>query len=131
MESINFYCEVMLCIIGWEQSQEGSYVVGYKVIQEYWESWGFSWEGVFLDDGSGLLEGNVVFVCFFVVFMCKMAFGLVDVFQAFEVFLLVVGRSGFMKYVLKGIVVEGCVLVKIGMLEWVCVLIGYVDMCDG
>lgn len=131
MESVNLYCEAMLRTIGWEQSQEGRYAAGHKAIQEYWESRGLSWEGVFLDDGSGLSEGNAVPARFLAAFMRKMTLGPTDVFQAFEASLPVAGRSGSMKYALKGTAAEGRVLAKTGTLERVRALTGYVDTRNG
>jgi len=131
MESVNLYCEAMLRTIGWEKQQEGSYAAGHKAMQQYWEDRGLGWEGVFLDDGSGLSEGNAVPARFLAAFMRKMALGPVDVFQAFEASLPVAGRSGSMKYALKGTAAEGRVLAKTGTLERVRALTGYVNRPNG
>lgn len=131
MKSVNLYCEAMLRAIGWEKKQEGSYASGHQVLQEYWESRGLSWDGVFLDDGSGLSEGNAVPARFLAAFMRKMAVGPADVFQAFEASLPVAGRSGSMKYALKGTAAEGRVLAKTGTLERVRALTGYVNTRNG
>ncbi|MEQ8705596.1 MAG: D-alanyl-D-alanine carboxypeptidase/D-alanyl-D-alanine-endopeptidase [Phaeodactylibacter sp.] len=131
MESVNLYCEAMVRAMGWEKAQEGSYAAGHKAIQAYWEERGLSWEGVFLDDGSGLSEGNAVSARFLAAFMRKMAIGPPAVFEPFEASLPVAGRSGSLKNTLKGTAAEGRLLAKTGTLERVRALTGYATTRSG
>jgi D-alanyl-D-alanine carboxypeptidase/D-alanyl-D-alanine-endopeptidase (penicillin-binding protein 4) len=131
MKSVNLYCEAMLRTIGWEKRQNGSPEAGHQVMQDYWEGRGLNWEGVFLDDGSGLSEGNAVPARFLAAFMRKMAVGPADVFEAFESSLPVAGRSGSLEYTLKGTAAEGRLLAKTGTLERVRALTGYATTSSG
>lgn len=131
MKSVNLYCEAMLRTIGWKKSQNGSPEAGHQVIQDYWEGRGLNWEGVFLDDGSGLSEGNAVPARFLAAFMRKMAVGPADVFEAFESSLPVAGRNGSLEYTLKGTAAEGRLLAKTGTLERVRALTGYATTSSG
>ena len=131
MESVNLYCEAMLKAIGWNKAEGASYVSGHQSLQAYWESRGLRFDGIFLEDGSGLSEGNAVTAGFLAAFMRKMALGPPDVFAPFEASLPVAGRSGSLKYTLKGTAAEGKILAKTGTLERVRALTGYATTRSG
>ncbi len=131
MKSVNLYCEAMLRTLGWEKQGQGSVSAGREVMQAYWEERGLDWSGVYLEDGSGLSEGNAVPARFLAAFMRKMAIGPAPVFSAFEASLPVAGRSGSLKYVLRGTAAEGRLLAKTGTLERVRALTGYLNARSG
>ena len=131
MKSVNLYCEAMLRTLGWENQADGSVSAGREVMRAYWEERGLDWSGVYLEDGSGLSEGNAVPAHFLAAFMRKMAMGPASVFSAFEASLPVAGRSGSLKYVLKGTAAEGRLRAKTGTLERVRALTGYAKAKSG
>jgi D-alanyl-D-alanine carboxypeptidase/D-alanyl-D-alanine-endopeptidase (penicillin-binding protein 4) len=130
-ESVNLYSEAALRAVGLKQKQDGSLLASLKAVQEYWESRGLNWAGVYLEDGSGLSTSNAVPARFLAAFMRKMAVGPTDVATAFRQSLPVAGRSGSMKYSLRNTRAEGRLKAKTGTLRRVRSFTGYATARNG
>ena len=100
-------------------------------MQQYWEGRGLGWSGVYLEDGSGLSPSNAVPARFLAAFMRKMAVGPAEAATAFRASLPVAGRSGSMKYSLRGTRAEGRLLAKTGTMRRVRAFTGYATARGG
>jgi len=131
MESVNLYSEALLRTIGRERGPGASPTGGIEAMQQYWEGRGLGWSGVYLEDGSGLSPSNAVPARFLAAFMRKMAVGPAEAATAFRASLPVAGRSGSMKYSLRGTKAEGRLLAKTGTMRRVRAFTGYATARGG
>ncbi|GJM32164.1 MAG: D-alanyl-D-alanine carboxypeptidase DacC [Saprospiraceae bacterium] len=124
IKSVNLYCEVMLRTLGKEKGEEGSIDEGLKVIRNFWTDRGLNFNGIFLEDGSGLSANNVVTANFMASLMRKIALDK-QLFQPIYNSLPIAGKSGGMQYLLKGTAADGKVRAKTGTLGKVRTFTGY------
>ncbi|MEZ5039692.1 MAG: D-alanyl-D-alanine carboxypeptidase/D-alanyl-D-alanine-endopeptidase [Saprospiraceae bacterium] len=130
IKSVNLYCETLLRTIGKEKGEEGTVEKGIAAIRSFWESRGLSFDGVLLEDGSGLSSKNVVTTNFMAQLMRKVAKD-DKIYQAFSASLPVAGESGGMTYTLRGSPAAGKIRAKTGTLSNVRSLTGYVETKSG
>lgn len=125
MKSVNLYCDAMVKTIGFEKAGEGSTEAGMEVIKKYWAGKGFSDDGFFMEDGSGLSTRNAVSSYQMAQIMQLLA-GDKQAFPLFYKTLPLAGKSGTLKYMFKGSIVEGKLRAKSGGMQRVRSYTGYV-----
>ncbi len=130
VKSVNLYCETLLKTLGKEKGKEGSIDEGIDVVKDFWEDRGLSFDGVFLEDGSGLSARNVVTANFLANLLRKIALDK-RLFDPLYNSLPVAGKSGGMKYLLRGTVADGKVRAKTGTLGRVRAFTGYATTRTG
>ncbi|MEO1626942.1 MAG: D-alanyl-D-alanine carboxypeptidase/D-alanyl-D-alanine-endopeptidase [Bacteroidota bacterium] len=124
LKSVNLYCDAMLKALGMEQRGEGSTQAGLAVIADHWKKKGFDPDGFHQDDGSGLSVRNAVSAHHLASVMQLMAREEAS-FEEFKGSLPLAGRSGTMKYLLRGSSAEGKLWAKSGGMERVRSYTGY------
>ncbi len=129
-KSINLYCESMLKTIGLERKGEGSTVAGMEVLTDFWSAKGLDTEGFFMEDGSGLSPRNGVSSYQLAKIMQLIAKDKA-LYASFEKSLPLAGRTGSMKWLLKGTVAEGVLRAKSGGMQRVRSYTGYARSKSG
>lgn len=131
IKSVNLYCETMLKTIGQRQTGEGNEnTKGTKTIQNFWKDRGLSFDGINLVDGSGLSRTNLVTTKFMSALLRKIALDS-KINTTIYNSLPVAGKSGGLKYYLRGTVAEGKLRAKTGTLENVRSFAGYATNSKG
>lgn len=130
MKSVNLYCESMLRTIGKHKQDVGSAEAGVEAIQAFWEDRGLSFDGVKLEDGSGLSKNNVVTASFMAKFLRKV-YKDKNIYPHIKASLPIAGQSGGMKYMLRNTNGAGKVIAKTGSLSNVRAFAGYVTTKTG
>jgi D-alanyl-D-alanine carboxypeptidase/D-alanyl-D-alanine-endopeptidase (penicillin-binding protein 4) len=128
-ESQNLHAEMLLRLLGSQDSGEGSNEAGIAALESFAERLGIDASGWELRDGSGLSRSNLV-----------TAHGLVDLLVAmdrhadadvFRASLPVAGIDGTLEHRLRHGYAKGRVLAKTGTLDQVSALAGYATRRDG
>jgi D-alanyl-D-alanine carboxypeptidase/D-alanyl-D-alanine-endopeptidase (penicillin-binding protein 4) len=121
----------MLKTMGKKKTGEGSETTrGITVIREFWENRGLSFDGVNILDGGGLSRTNLVTARFMTSLLQKIAKD-GKISQTIYNSLPVAGKSGNMKYYLKGTSAEGNIRSKTGTMENVRSFAGYATNKQG
>ena len=131
IKSVNLYCETLLKTIGKKSTGEGSDATkGLRAIEEFWEGRGLSFEGINQVDGSGLSRTNLVTAKFMASLLRKTALD-PKIKKTIYESLPIAGRSGGLKYYLRGTAAEGQLRAKTGTLENVRSFAGYATQKNG
>lgn len=131
IKSVNLYCEAMLKALGKKETGAGAEAQkGLKIIQGFWEARGLSFEGIHLADGGGLSRTNLVTADFMTNLLRKTALD-AKINKTIYDSLPVAGKSGNMKYYLKGTAAEGNIHCKTGTMENVRSFAGYATNKQG
>ncbi len=93
-------------------------------IKNYWINKGLSCNGFYMSDGSGLSRNNAVSASFLVDILCYMKISSPRFSDFFES-LPVAGKTGTLKYLGKGTVLEGKLMAKSGSIQRVRSYAGY------
>ncbi len=126
--SVNLYAEHMLCLIGYEETGDGSTASGLNVFEKHWKS-KMSISGMHLNDGSGLSRSNAISAKNFVDFLSAMSVS--EQSTVFKKSLPVAGQSGTMKYVCRNGTGHGRIAAKSGSMTRIRSYSGYVDTKTG
>jgi D-alanyl-D-alanine carboxypeptidase/D-alanyl-D-alanine-endopeptidase (penicillin-binding protein 4) len=131
IKSVNLYCETFLKTLGKRKTGEGSETQkGLQVIEDYWTERGLSFDGVNQVDGSGLSRTNLVTAKFMAALLRKTHLNSGINSTIYES-LPVAGKSGGIKYYLRGTIAEGRLRAKTGTLENVRSFAGYATNKQG
>ena len=93
-------------------------------IKNYWINKGLSCNGFYMSDGSGLSRNNAVSASFLVDILCYMKINSARFSEFFES-LPVAGKTGTLKYLGKGTILEGKLMAKSGSIQRVRSYAGY------
>jgi D-alanyl-D-alanine carboxypeptidase/D-alanyl-D-alanine-endopeptidase (penicillin-binding protein 4) len=126
--SVNLFAEHMLCLIGYEQTGDGSTTSGIRVFDKHWKN-KIATAGLHLNDGSGLSRSNAISAKNFVDFLSVM--NVSDQKEAFRKSLPVAGKSGTMRNVCKNGTGHGRIAAKSGSMTRIRSYSGYVDSNTG
>ena len=130
LKSINLYCEVFLRMIGLQQRGEGSADAGIEAMYDYWENKGLNMDFLFLKDGSGLSPRNGISAAQLANIL-RLIKENHKTYNDFYSSLSIAGKSGGLKYLLKGTNAEGNLRAKSGGMERVRSYTGYTKTRSG
>ncbi len=131
IESVNLYCETLLKTLGKRKTGEAPEAIkGIEVIEDYWTERGLSFDGVNMVDGSGLSRTNLVTAGFMAHLLRKISLN-TKINKTIYDSLPVAGKSGGLKYYLRGTEAEGKISAKTGTLENVRSFAGYATNKQG
>lgn len=127
--SNNLFAEHLHKAIGYATYGIGSNYNGNKAIKKFWEKRGLNSDALFLTDGSGLSRNNAIsadnFTCILVQMVKEKAF------ESFYNSLPIAGKSGTLKSVGKGSILENNLRAKSGSMNLVRCYAGYVQNLKG
>ncbi|KAA3634634.1 MAG: D-alanyl-D-alanine carboxypeptidase/D-alanyl-D-alanine-endopeptidase [Bacteroidetes bacterium] len=131
IKSVNLYCETFLKTLGKRKTGEGTEAQkGLEVIEDFWTQRGLSFDGVSQVDGSGLSRTNLVTARFMASLLRKTHLD-PKISNTIYESLPIAGKSGGLKYYLRGTVAEGKLRAKTGTLENVRSFAGYATNNQG
>lgn len=124
LESVNLYCESMMRYLAAKNGYDNNGKPEVEVILDFWQKKGLETEGFFMEDGSGLSPYNNVSA-----FHLAKAMQLIGkdkkLFETIKQSLPVAGRTGTLKYMLKGTPAENNLMAKSGGMKRVRSYTGY------
>lgn len=126
--SVNLFAEHMLCLIGYEQTGNGSTSSGIRVFNKHWKN-KIATSGFHLNDGSGLSRSNAISAKNFIDFLEVMHTSAQK--DSFRKSLPVAGLSGTMRNVCKNGTGHGRIAAKSGSMTRIRSYSGYVDTKTG
>lgn len=129
-KSINLYCESFLRMIGLKLKNEASSEAGLTALNEYWSEKGVDMDFCFLEDGSGLSPRNGI-SAFQLSQMMRIVREQHTTFESFYQSLPIGGKTGGLRYILKGTPAEGKLRAKSGGMERVRSYTGYTQTGKG
>lgn len=130
LKSINLYCEAMLRTLGKTVKKQGTATAGLEVVYDYLEKNKIPTAGLFLEDASGLSPRNAVSAKHLTQFLVELKKNK-KVFADLKASLPVGGKSGALKYILKGTIGENRVFAKSGGMSRVRSYTGYAQTKSG
>lgn len=116
LKSVNLFAEGLLKMIGKTQLKVGSISKGTKAIEEFWEAKGLNTKGCFIEDGSGLSRKNAITTYFLGQMLLKMEQD-PKVSDTFRESLPIAGKTGTLKYRMRGTTAEGRLFAKTGSIS--------------
>jgi len=128
--SNNLYCEALLRTMGRMKQGQGTRAGGQKAIRQLWEGRGLSFQGMAIEDGSGLSAMNRVSSRFLASVMRKVA---VDdqLFSTFLASLPKAGQSGTLSNRLRNTAAVGKLWAKSGAIDGVRSYTGFARLDNG
>ena len=129
LESVNLYCESMLRYLAVSAKSSGS-ENGLEIIKDFWKEKGLDVDGLYLEDGSGLSPYNSV-SSFHLAKILQLIAKEKKLFNSFNESLPIAGRSGTLKYMLKGTAAENKIRAKSGGMKRVRSYTGYARAKNG
>ena len=130
LKSNNLYCESMLRMIGEKAKKEASAAMGLIAMNDFWKARGVNLEGCFIEDGSGLSVRNAVSSYHLASIMRKIAKD-DKLFKSIYASLPKAGKTGSLKYMLKGTKAVGQLRAKSGGMKRVRSYTGYAKTQSG
>lgn len=130
IKSVNLFCEAMLRMLGKKEKGEGTPEAGIEVLMEFWQKKGLVTDGFFIEDGSGLSPYTVVSTQHLATVM-RLLYRDEGLREAFYDSLPIAGRSGALRYRLKGTKAANNLRAKSGGLERVRSFTGLVKAASG
>lgn len=128
LKSINLFAEGLLCLIGYKMTGNGSTEEGLKQIEKYWAT-KFSFDGIFLNDGSGLSRSNGISSSSFVDLLKAMSVS--KNYDAYLKTLPVAGKSGTLAGLCRDQPGQGRIIAKSGTMDKIKSYAGYVNSKSG
>lgn len=128
LHSVNLFAEQLVCLIGFNQFNNGSTDSGLKAINSYWKS-KINTTGLFLEDGSGLSRSNGIspeHFCRLLTYMNTSNHA-----DAFYNSLPISGVSGTLKSLCKGQSAHGKIHAKSGTMNRIKSYSGYIESNTG
>jgi len=130
LKSVNLFCEAMLRILGKKKKGKGTPEAGIEVLLEFWKKKGLKTEGFFIEDGSGLSPYNAVSTQHLATVM-RLIYKDEFLREAFYDSLPIAGKSGALRYRLKGTKAQHNLRAKSGGLKRVRSFTGLVKSASG
>jgi len=130
MKSVNLYCEAMLRMIGKKENGKGTPEAGLEAVYDFLEKKGMNTDGFFLLDGSGLSPMNSA-TTFQMASAIRIFVNDDKISDSFKNSMPVSGKSGSMRYLLRGTSAAGNVFAKSGGMERVRSYTGFVKTKKG
>lgn len=128
LKSINLFAEGLLCLVGYKMTGNGSTEEGLKQIEKYWAT-KFSFDGIFLNDGSGLSRSNGISSSSFVDLLKAMSVS--KNYDAYLKTLPVAGKSGTLAGLCRDQPGQGRIIAKSGTMDKIKSYAGYVNSKSG
>ncbi len=113
LESVNLYCESMLRYLATTKGNGSGPENGLDVIYEFWKEKGLDTRGFFMEDGSGLSPYNNV-SAFHLAKIMQLIAKDQKLYKTFNESLPIAGRSGTLKFMLRGTAAENNLRAKSG-----------------
>ena len=129
LESVNLYCESMLRYLG-ASNKNHSPEAGLAVIADYWKEKGLDTKGFFMEDGCGLSPYNNV-SAFHLAKIMQLIAKDKSLYTSFRESLPAAGRTGTLKFMLKGTAADNNVRAKSGGMKRVRSYTGYARSKSG
>ena len=130
LESVNLFCESMLRYLAITKGNGSGPEVGLEVIYEFWKQKGLETEGFFIEDGSGLSPYNNV-SAFHLTKIMQLIAKDQKLYKTFNESLPIAGRSGTLKFMLRGTAAENNLRAKSGGMKRVRSYTGFARMKSG
>ncbi|MFK7807402.1 MAG: D-alanyl-D-alanine carboxypeptidase/D-alanyl-D-alanine-endopeptidase [Saprospiraceae bacterium] len=130
LKSVNLYCEAMLRMLGKKQKGEGTPKAGIEVLLDFWKKKGLQTDGFFLEDGSGLSPYNAVSTQHLAQVM-RLLYKDDGLRGVFYDSLPIAGKSGALRYRLRGTKAQSNLRAKSGGLNRVRSFTGLVKSTSG
>lgn len=128
LKSINLFAEGLLCLVGYKMTGNGSTEEGLKQLEKYWAT-KFSFDGIFLNDGSGLSRSNGISSSSFVDLLKAMSVS--KNYDAYLKTLPVAGKSGTLAGLCRDQPGQGRIIAKSGTMDKIKSYAGYVNSKSG
>lgn len=128
LKSINLFAEGLLCLVGYKMTGNGSTEEGLKQIEKYWAT-KFSFDGIFLNDGSGLSRSNGISSSSFVDLLKAMSVS--KNYDAYLKTLPIAGKSGTLAGLCRDQPGQGRIIAKSGTMDKIKSYAGYVNSKSG
>jgi serine-type D-Ala-D-Ala carboxypeptidase/endopeptidase (penicillin-binding protein 4) len=125
MVSHNLFCESILRSVG-----KGSFYLGIDAVKNYWQKKGVDVSELYMSDGSGLSRSNGV-TTFFHCAMLSKIYKDSSLYKMYNASLPVAGKSGSMRNVGKGTIIENNMRAKTGYINRARGYCGYVKTKSG
>lgn len=130
LKSVNLFCEAMLRTLGKKNNGEGTAEAGMEVLLGFWKKKGLKTDGFFMEDGSGLSPYNAVSTQHLATVM-RLIYRDEFLREAFYDSLPIAGKSGALRYRLKGTKAQNNLRAKSGGLKRVRSFTGLVKSASG